>query len=242
MTAPTEQAAPARPEGRHNIRPELWALAVPIDTLTPHPRNPNDGDPEAIAESLTINGQYRPIVVWRRPDGPGVILAGNTTYAAAMSLDWQQLARTEVVADTEAEATRILLADNRYARLARMNIAEEIALLQELDALGMMPGTGSDQDDLDDLLAAADAVAVLPLGVTDARYAETTDEQDARAAARAGGTFEGRGVREMLLLFASDQYDEVNRHLSTLRGVWGAGLTNAQVFAKAAEVAVEHEA
>lgn len=227
-----------RPEGRHNIRPERWAQAVPIDSLTPHPRNPNDGDPDAIAESLEVNGQYRAIVVWHRDQGPDVILAGNTTYAAALQLGWQQLAADPIYADTEAEALRILLADNRTARLARMNTADELALLEELDALVGLSGTGYYPDSLEDLRAQLDAVAVLPLGVSDARYAEDDQQTDARAASRAGGTFEGRGVREMLLLFAAADYDQVNKWLDTLRGQWGSGLTNAQVFAKAAEVAV----
>lgn len=145
---------------RHQIRDSILDLAVPWDSLTPHPDNPNDGDQDAIAESLTINGQYRPIVAWRRPDGPDVILAGNTTWAAAGSLGWDQIAATFIDADTEEEAARILLADNRYARLARMNQAAELELLRVLESLA---GSGYTPDDIEELQRRQDVAAVIPL-------------------------------------------------------------------------------
>lgn len=148
---------------RHGVRPELveQGLLVPIDTLTPHPDNPNNGDVDAIALSLETSGQYRPIATWRRPEGgPEVILAGNTTYAAAMLLGWTGMARTYIVADTEQEARRILLADNRYARLARMDQAQELALLRDMDDL---TGTGYYPDDVDDLAATVAALESMPL-------------------------------------------------------------------------------
>jgi ParB-like chromosome segregation protein Spo0J len=87
---------------------------VPLDRLKPHPSNPRRGDVEAIAESLRVNGQYRPIVV-RKSDG--VILAGNHTAAAAKRLGWESVSAVLVDAD-EATSLRILLADNRTADLA----------------------------------------------------------------------------------------------------------------------------
>lgn len=155
---------PQAPDGlRHQVRPELvdQGLLVPIDLLTPYPDNPNNGDTEALAESLQVNGQYRPVVSWRQPGhDTEVILAGNTTYAAAMGLGWTGIARTYITADTEQEARRILLADNRYARLARMDEAQELALLFGLDDLA---GTGYTDDGLAELARIVDGLPDLPL-------------------------------------------------------------------------------
>lgn len=63
----------------------LSALAVPIDSLTPYQDNLRRGDLEAIKESLSVNGQYRPIVANRRT---GEVLAGNHTLRAAEQLGW----------------------------------------------------------------------------------------------------------------------------------------------------------
>lgn len=156
---------PGEIKSRHGVRRELveQGLLAAIEQLTPHPDNPNDGDPDAISESLIEHGQYRPIVVWRKPGRDiDVILAGNTTYAAAMQLGWTHIARTWIEADTEQQAVKIMLADNRYARLAQMNRAQELALLRSLDDL---TGTGYTPDSMGDLerhLAALAATALDP--------------------------------------------------------------------------------
>ena len=101
---------PPRNPGTH----DLTTRRVKLSTLRPHPRNARNGDVEAVAESLTVNGQYRPIVVTT----DGTILAGNHTYAAALSLGWDRIAAVTVdVAPESPEALRIMLADNRTADL-----------------------------------------------------------------------------------------------------------------------------
>jgi len=61
------------------------SVVVPIDSIRPHPRNPNKGSVEVIRESLRIHGQYRTIVVQR---STGFVLAGNTTWRAAKEEGW----------------------------------------------------------------------------------------------------------------------------------------------------------
>lgn len=124
------------------------ALSVeqaPIETLRPHPRNPRNGDTDAIAQSLRVNGQYRPIVVC----GDGTILAGNHTYAAAMELGWSsiQVVRLPLSPDS-AEAERILLADNRTADLGAYDEGLLADLLRAVDEAVGLEGTGYDVDDL----------------------------------------------------------------------------------------------
>src|SRR5215210_3911937 len=87
----------------------LTHLAVPLDSLRPHPRNPRRGDLEAVKESLRHHGQYRPIVA-NRPTGE--VLAGNHVFRAAKELGFEEIATTFVDL-AEEEAIRLVLVDNR---------------------------------------------------------------------------------------------------------------------------------
>lgn len=126
----------------------LGTETVAITALTPHPDNPNHGDVDAIAQSLTEHGQYRPIVI----NQDGVILAGHHVARAAQQLGWTDV-RVERLQVTEQQARKILLADNRIADLGPgLDDTALLALLQQLD--GDLTGTGYTDDDLDNLIAA----------------------------------------------------------------------------------------
>ncbi|MET9318845.1 ParB/RepB/Spo0J family partition protein [Streptomyces sp. NPDC003038] len=142
-----------------NIPDELLPLAVPVADLTPFHRNPRNGDVVSIRESLTINGQYKAIVVNRgtHTGRPGEILAGNHTFQAAVELGWEAIAATWVDVDDEA-ATRIVVVDNRTSDLAGYDSALLAEILEELPDL---QGTGYDQTALDELLDTS-LPAVLP--------------------------------------------------------------------------------
>ena len=117
-----------------------------INALRPYSRNPRRGNLEAIKESLTTNGCYRPLVANRRTNE---ILAGNHTWRAAKELGWSEIAVSWVDVDAET-AARIVLVDNRSNDLATYDDEALAALLDELPEL---EGTGYDRDDLDALLA-----------------------------------------------------------------------------------------
>ncbi len=123
----------------------LDSSIVRIDSLRPYPRNPRRGDVEAIKESLEQHGQYRPIIVSRRTSE---VLAGNHTFLAAKALGWKEILVTLLDVDDE-QARRIVLVDNRTNDLAGYDEAELLELLEGVDDL---EGTGYDQDALDDLL------------------------------------------------------------------------------------------
>lgn len=127
-----------------------------ITTLTPHPDNPRNGDTDTIAESLRVNGQFRPIVVAR----DGTILAGNHTYAAAMQLGWEQLDVVRLDVDPASDdAKAVMLADNRTADRAWYDTGLLVALLDELAASERgLAGTGYEDDDLDQLRRVLDAM------------------------------------------------------------------------------------
>jgi phage gp29-like protein len=105
-----------------HITPSLRALAVPIDSITPDPRNARkhgERNSKAIADSLKGHGQVKPIVL----DADGVILAGNGTYAAALELGWKFIAAVKTPL-RGVEARAFAIRDNRTAELATWDAQE----------------------------------------------------------------------------------------------------------------------
>lgn len=145
-------AASAPHSARAGIPDTLDALAVPVDSLKPYGRNPRQGDVGAIIASLERHGQYRPIVVNTRTQE---VLAGNHTLQAARALGWTEIAATFVDVD-EDTAARIVLIDNRSNDLAAY---DDHALVELLQSLPDLDGTGFDGDALDELLADLDPVS-----------------------------------------------------------------------------------
>ncbi len=131
-----------------NIPDSLLELAVDVAELVPYRTNPRRGDVGRIAESLEANGQYRPIVVRRSTNE---VLAGNHTLLAARQLGWPKVAATFVDVDDD-QAARIVLVDNRTNDLAGYDDDLLLELLQSIPDLG---GTGFTSSELDELLNAA---------------------------------------------------------------------------------------
>lgn len=100
--------------GDVKFHPSLEPLLEDIRRVRPHPENPSSGDEDEIVTSIEVNGMYRPIYV---QESTGYILAGNTTYAACMSLRALRIPVVWLDVDDE-QALRILLGDNELARLA----------------------------------------------------------------------------------------------------------------------------
>jgi len=130
------------PSGLVRYHATLEPLLVDITDITPHPDNPNNGDLEAVAESIEVNGMYRPIYAQTSTHH---IVAGNTTHAACLALGATVIPVLWLDID-DTTATKIVLADNKTAALAVRDPALETALLLTLDSLA---GTGYTDDDLD---------------------------------------------------------------------------------------------
>jgi hypothetical protein len=107
--------------------------------------NARQGDVGLIAQSLSKNGQFRPIVVNKADNS---ILVGNHTWKAAKSLGWKEIAVSWVDVDEEA-AARIVLADNRTADLGSYDHVELVEVLKDMKSF---EGTGYTGDDVDELL------------------------------------------------------------------------------------------
>jgi ParB-like chromosome segregation protein Spo0J len=121
---------------------------VPVGSVSPHPRNVNQGDLGAILQSIERNGFFGALVVQK---STGHVLVGNHRLAAAREMGMEKVPAFFVDVSDE-EALRILLADNRTARLGLDDDAALAAVLQELAQGDGLEGTGYDGDDLDDLL------------------------------------------------------------------------------------------
>lgn len=85
-----------------------------VGDLVPYYKNPRRGNVDLVAESLRVNGQFKPIVVnlGTKTGRELEVLAGNHTLHAARKLGWDSI--EAVVLDlSEEEAARVVLADNR---------------------------------------------------------------------------------------------------------------------------------
>jgi ParB-like chromosome segregation protein Spo0J len=234
-TAEQIAASPVR------IRPELHPLAVPIDQVTPWPNNPRIGDEDTLRASLTEHGQYLALLI---QESSGYIIKGNNTLKVMRELGATHVA-AQVIDVDDVTAAKILAIDNRSSDKAdyeRRLMAELLSGLPDLD------GTGWDADELDDLLVelgdAGEQLDTIPADLappvfdappaTDATYAETPEEEAARAAARATQTPQyAKGLAEMILVLPEDDRAEAVRTIGDIRGWLGADLKTGEVVLRA---------
>lgn len=156
--------------------PNLEVVDLPLADLHPFHKNPRKGNVQVIADSLRVNGQYKPIVVNRGTltGRPNEILAGNHTYAAAHRLGWGTMDAVLIDVDEE-QAQRIVVADNRSSDLGTY---DNELLAELLDGLADLDGTGYTAADLEALtqepgaraaVRLADRFGAPPLSVLSAR-------------------------------------------------------------------------
>ena len=126
------------------INPDLIGLAHPVSSLSTLPGNPRRGDVEAVAASLKRFGQRKPIVA-RASDR--VVIAGNHTLQAAVSLGWDEVA-VSFVNDDESTSQAYALADNRISDLSSY---DDQALLDLLESVEIFDGTGYALADMESL-------------------------------------------------------------------------------------------
>lgn len=129
----------------------LEISTLPLSELAPYYKNPRKGNVDAIAESLQVRGQYKPIVVnvGTYTARPMEILAGNHTYLAAASLGWDAI--DVVTVDVpDGQAAQIVAADNRLADLGDY---DDDLLRDVLSEAGDLTGTGYSEADLEAMFA-----------------------------------------------------------------------------------------
>lgn len=146
------------PDLRPEIRIELLTpQLVQIDSIKPHPQNPNRGDVDAIAESLGEFGQFDAVTVQA---SSRYLITGNHTHAAARAKGYTEIAAVLLDVD-DRTALRMMVAHNRLNRIGRddsAQVAEILAeLLEDAGTPYVLMGTGYDEGDLTDLLLSLQA-------------------------------------------------------------------------------------
>lgn len=124
---------------------DLEPLMRPIDDVSPHPANYNNGDIEAVTESMETSGMYRPVYVQR---SSGHIIAGNHTWMACKMLGSEVIPVVMLDVD-DVQAKRILVADNKTASMAMPDNGLLMSLLDEINDAEDLTGTGFTSGDLE---------------------------------------------------------------------------------------------
>lgn len=111
---------------------ELEIKVIPIDDLTldaNNAREHNQKNLDAIANSLQMFGQRKPVVITKDL----VVVAGNGTLEAAKQIGWKGLSCVTVPDDWDTDTIKAYaLADNRTAELASWNSEILLGQLREL--------------------------------------------------------------------------------------------------------------
>lgn len=104
-------------------------LLEPVDAVRPHPDNDNDGDVDALKESILVNGVYRPIYASTESR---YVLAGHTLYASLLDLGARHLPISWLHDLTPEQELRIVVVDNASARRAKKDQRQHLRLLDYL--------------------------------------------------------------------------------------------------------------
>lgn len=126
-------------------------LLAPIDMVHQHAENPNQGDLQALVESIEINGFVTAITADAHT---GNIIAGNHRYQALVQLGATHIPVIWVDHMDATGAKRYMVADNQTGHLAVMDDAALLEILKDLhesSELGLA-GTGFSENDYEKML------------------------------------------------------------------------------------------
>lgn len=108
-----------------------------ISELVPYDRNPrvNDDAVEAVAQSVRLHGQVRPLVLSEagKPFEQEVICCGHTTLKALKKLGFTEVACTIHPFKDEAEFVDYNVRDNKVSEIAEWNDSELLSLQADFD-------------------------------------------------------------------------------------------------------------
>jgi ParB-like chromosome segregation protein Spo0J len=135
---------------------EVWCgfdKLVPVDDLKPNPRNPNTHPArqiELLAKNIRYFGFRHPITVSKLS---GFIVAGHGRLLAAKELGMQIVPVDYQDFASENDEMAVLVADNRLAELASLDLNSLESIINDLKVEGFDTLlTGFDEADLDSLL------------------------------------------------------------------------------------------
>lgn len=140
-----------------STKPHLNMVRVPVDTLIPWDGNANQGDVDALEESIRVNGFFDPLDVRAATNQ---VIGGNHRVLALKALaeknpgDERYTHVDVLMHDVDAvEALRMHLAANEIARKSTRDDALLVNQLKELEEeAGSLEGSGLDDGDLSEIL------------------------------------------------------------------------------------------
>lgn len=199
---------------------QRYEAEVPLNRLTPHPMNPNEGDIGLLCDLFDQNGFGGAVLA---QESTGILIDGETRLHAAEQSGLPSL--PVIWLDVDDDTRDRLLAE--YNESTRRGQNNEVKLLALLQGLAMTPrgleGAAFDGDDVDSLMARLGQP--LHIGeVSNGGEHSETDEEEAERENRAGGYNDrsaGGSLVEMILVFSTAQREEVGEILTQLRGLRG---------------------
>lgn len=138
--------------GKVRFPESVQGLMTPLDSVSQWENNYNNGDLDAIIESIRVNGFTTVITV---DAATRQIVSGNHRWQALHALGATHAPMVFIDFASTDEAKRILVADNRTGQLARPDEAALVEVLEELRNTDLgLEGTGYDDNDYAELLIA----------------------------------------------------------------------------------------
>lgn len=218
----TPKAPAATAENLHSLLSQVER--IPITELTQFPGNPNEGDVDAIAESLAENGLFEPVIVQK---STGYILSHNHVTQAAEKIGWTHLDAIRVDVDDQ-RAKKIVAAANRTAELSKRNDYLLYELLADIEDL---EGTGYDDVFLEELTARVEPElppvgddedegggVVMEAGPSGAHYAETPEQETSRGTRVAGEqSLAAKGLAEMVFVMEVEAKSQLLLDIEAMR-------------------------
>lgn len=139
---------------RHKVHAQLLQFLIPIDDLTPDPKNARKHGERSIAEvaiSLDKYGQDIPLIVQRE----GMIVrVGNGRLASAKRLGWTHIAAI-VRDESQITMTGRAIADNRTAELSEWDDTMLAMAVREMRELGEV-AIGFSAEEIESLMQPAE--------------------------------------------------------------------------------------
>jgi len=204
----------------------MEAIKVSVDTLKEFEGNPRKGNVKKLAESLTSNGQYKPIVVQK---STRQILAGNHLWKAAKELGWTEIDIVEIDVDND-KAKKIVAADNRLGELGTYDEQALLDLLEEIN----LEGTGYEPADVDDLLAFLEEKTTVDWKSGNSLEGQQENVQHRPTLSERAEHYAERTIRLLMCEYPNDQYVWIIEKLTTLREKYGVE-SNADAILKIVE-------
>lgn len=132
------------------VIPQRYEPHVPLDRLTPHPANPNDGDLGLLCDLIDANGFAGAVLA---QESTGLLIDGEHRWRTALEKGMTGLPVLWLDVDDDSR-DRLLASLNESTRRGRNDEAKLVALLTGLAQTERgLTGTAFDGDDLDELMA-----------------------------------------------------------------------------------------